>query len=314
MPDLNKLIDEFEARKSPLELLTISALDKYDVRVYVKRDDLIDPYLSGNKWRKLNLNLVEAIRLAKATILTFGGAYSNHIYAVAAAGRQFGLKTIGIIRGEAPREYGATLRFADECNMELHFLSRSDYRAKIIPKDIDQSTCYILPEGGTNCLGIKGCERIVTEVKEQLPDDTKVDYWCTSSGTGGTASGIISALKNDSEALIFSALKGDFLKSDIQKLLGNCVAKKYSNWQLITDYHFGGYAKFKPELIEFINYFKATTDIPLDPIYTGKMFYGILDLLEKGFFKKGSTIVIVHTGGLQGVAGYNERKGIRIEV
>jgi len=309
MPDLNKLIQEFDSKMSPLELLIFNELSQHGVSMYVKRDDLIDAHLSGNKWRKLNYNLREAIRLEKPAILTFGGAYSNHIYAVAAAGRQFGLKTIGIIRGEAPKEYGSTLRFASKCGMKLHFLSRSAYREKTIPQDIDLSSCYILPEGGTNCLGLKGCKRIVTEVQQQIPTHTKIDYWCTSSGTGGTASGIISALNNDSNALVFSALKGDFLKTDIQKLLETCEAKTYNNWQLITDYHFGGYAKFKPELIEFINQFKSTTGIPLDPIYTGKMFYGIFDLLKKGFFEKGSTIVAVHTGGLQGVAGFNERFG-----
>jgi len=309
MPDLNELIKEFEQRISPLEQLVINDLDKYGVTIYVKRDDLIDPYLSGNKWRKLHFNLLEAVRSNKSTILTFGGAYSNHIYAVAAAGRQFGLKTIGIIRGEAPKEYGATLRFANDCGMQLRFISRRSYREKTIPEDINQDTCYILPEGGTNCLGVQGCKQIVTEVENQLPATTKIDYWCTSSGTGGTASGIISALGEAAKVLVFSALKGDFLKTDIQKLLETCTDRNYNNWDLITDYHFGGYAKFKPELIQFINHFKSTTNIPLDPVYTGKMFYGVFDLLQKGFFKKGSTIVLVHTGGLQGVAGFNERYG-----
>lgn len=314
MPDLAELLKKFEARKSPLIPLNLDGLDKYGVSIFIKRDDLIDPYLSGNKWRKLHLNLAEAIRLNKSTLVTFGGAYSNHIYATAAAGRQFGFKTIGIIRGEEPKKYGATLRFADECGMQLRFISRSDYREKKMPQDIDQASAYILPEGGTNCLGIKGCERIVTEVKEQIPVDTKIDYWCTSSGTGGTASGIITALAGNSKTLVFSSLKGDFLKSDIQNLLASCSAKKYKNWELITDYHFGGYAKFKPALIEFINQFKSTSNIPLDPVYTGKMFYGVFDLLEKGFFAKGSTIVLVHTGGLQGVAGYNERCGMGIGI
>lgn len=309
MPNFDELIKKFEERKSPLEGLIINDLREHGVRVYIKRDDLIDTFLSGNKWRKLHFNLLEAFRLNKSTILTFGGAYSNHIYAVAAAGRQFGLKTIGIIRGEAPDKYGSTLNFAEECGMQLHFISRSAYREKSIPQNLDLSTCYILPEGGTNCLGIKGCQRIVSEVMDQLPQNTKVDYWCTSAGTGGTASGIISALNDHSKTLVFSALKGDFLKADIQRLLKTCVDKSYENWDLVTDYHFGGYAKFKPELIQFINHFKSTTNVALDPVYTGKMFYGIFDLLKKGFFKKGSTLVVVHSGGLQGVSGFNERFG-----
>ncbi len=309
MPDFHSIIKQFNAVFSPLNDLTISDLDPYGLEILIKRDDLIDPALSGNKWRKLHLNLVEAKRQGKQTLLTFGGAYSNHIYAVAAAGQHFGFKTIGIIRGEAPAELGATLRFAKSCGMDLQFISRTAYREKIIPNHIKIESCYVVPEGGSNLLGVKGCGAIVDEVYQQLEDDKPVDYWCLSSGTGGTASGIISQLLGRSKVLAFSALKGDFLKKEIQHLLELNDAGHFNNWQLISDYHFGGYAKHKPELIQFMNSFYEETGVPLDPVYTGKLLFGICDLAKKGFFNRGSRIVVVHTGGLQGLLGFRERFG-----
>ena len=308
MPELSKALQRFYPRPSPLQPLVGNFLEQYGLEVLIKRDDLIDPALSGNKWRKLHLNLLEAERLEASTLLTFGGAYSNHIYAVAAAGQGFGFQTIGMIRGEQPKTFGATLRFAESCGMVFRFLSRTDYRNKNIPTDIDMDGTYLIPEGGTNCLGVKGCASIVTEVQEQLSGEAAIDYWCTSSGTGGTAAGIINQLQGQSQVLVFSSLKGDFLQGDIEQLLQKCTYTSWTNWQLMTEYHFGGYAKFKPELIEFMDAFKKQTGIALDPVYTGKMVYGIVDLAAKGFFKKGSRILIVHTGGLQGMAGFYEQR------
>ena len=234
-------------------------------------------------------------------MITFGGAFSNHIAAVAAAGKEYGFSTIGIIRGEElfdSIESNPTLKFAQDCGMHLKFVTRDAYRNKntIAFEESLESEIgdfYILPEGGTNTLAVKGCEEILTD------DDTVFDYICCSVGTGGTLSGLINSSLPHQKILGFPALKGDFLKEEIAKF-----ATK-SNWILIEDYHFGGYAKINPELISFINTFKRNHSVPLDPIYTGKMMYGIFDLVNSGYFPKNSKILAIHTGGLQGIDGMN---------
>lgn len=274
---------------------------KFGVQLFVKREDQIHPIISGNKYRKLKYNLKEAKALGVNTLLTFGGAFSNHITAVAAAGKEFGFNTIGIIRGEElveEIEHNPTLKFAEQCGMQFKFVTREIYRTKTSEHFIEELRAefedfYLLPEGGTNALAVKGCEEILSE------QDKDFDYVCCSVGTGGTVSGLINCSKPGQQILGFSSLKGDFLKEDI----GKFVEKK--NWQLITDYHFGGYAKINESLISFINEFKSKNQIPLDPIYTGKMMFGIFDLIEKGFFPKGSKISAIHTGGLQGIEGMN---------
>lgn len=274
---------------------------KFKVQLDVKREDLIHPMISGNKFRKLKYNLEEAKTQHINTLLTFGGAYSNHIAAVSAAGKAFGFNTIGIIRGEElidKIDENPTLKFAEESGMHLKFVTREAYRNKTSQPFIDElkaefGNFYLLPEGGTNVLAIKGCEEILTE------QDKNYDYICCSVGTGGTVSGLINCSKPSQQILGFSALKGGFLKEDISKF----VHKK--NWQLFMDYHFGGYAKINKELISFINEFKSNNHIPLDPIYTGKMMFGIFDLIHKGFFPNDSKILAIHTGGLQGIDGMN---------
>lgn len=271
------------------------------VELYIKREDKIHPFVSGNKYRKLKYNLVEAENKGFKTLLTFGGAYSNHIAAVASAGQNQGFKTIGIIRGEELKnkvDDNATLSFAKQCGMQFKFVSREDYRNKTSQNFIDNlkeefGAFYLIPEGGTNPLAIKGCEEILND------DDANFDFICTSVGTGGTVSGLINCSKPSQQVLGFSALKGDFLKEDISKF----VTK--TNWDLKTNYHFGGYAKINKGLISFINDFKKEYQIPLDPIYTGKMMFGIFDLIDKEYFPKGSKILTIHTGGLQGISGMN---------
>ena len=271
------------------------------VELYVKREDKIHPFVSGNKYRKLKYNLIEAKKSGFDTLLTFGGAYSNHIAAVASAGRNLGFKTIGVIRGEElfdKIENNATLRFAKQCGMQFKFVSREAYRNKTSEsflKNLKEKfgVFYTIPEGGTNALAIKGCEEILTD------KDKTFDYVCCAVGTGGTISGIINSSDANQQILGFPALKGDFLKEDISKF-----ATK-SNWKLITEYHFGGYAKINNELISFINSFKKDCEIPLDPVYTGKMLFGIFNLIEKNYFPKGSKVLAIHTGGLQGIEGMN---------
>lgn len=276
--------------------------NKYGVDLFLKREDNIHPFISGNKYRKLKYNIEEAKRLGFETLLTFGGAFSNHIAAVAFAGKEFGFKTIGIIRGDELQDKiteNPTLSFAEACGMQFKFVSREAFRNKHTDAFIEKlkeefGFFYLLPEGGTNALAVKGCEEILTE------SDKDFDYVCCAVGTGGTISGLINCSQPGQQILGFPALKGSFLKEDITKF----VSKQ--NWDIITDYHFGGYAKVNAELIRFINQFKKDNHIQLDPVYTGKMMFGIFDLLEKGYFPKGSKILAIHTGGLQGITGMNK--------
>lgn len=277
-------------------------LGQKEISLFIKREDELHPRISGNKYRKLKYNLIEAQKSGYSNLLTFGGAFSNHIAATAFAGQQYGLKTIGVIRGEellAKWHLNPTLAFAHENGMHFKFISRASYRSKenlellkVLKGEF--GAFYHLPEGGTNALAIKGCEEILSE------NDKDFDYVAVAAGTGGTISGIINASIQKQSVLGFPALKGDFLKEDI------CKFAEKENWQLILDYHFGGYAKVNTHLIEFINDFKKNTGIPLDPIYTGKMMYGLLDMVKKGKFKKGTKILAIHTGGLQGILGMNE--------
>ena len=282
-------------------------LEEKQLELFIKREDLIHPFVSGNKFRKLNYNLAEAKQQQKDTLLTFGGAFSNHIVATAVAGNLNGFETIGIIRGdELARDLdvtlknNATLREAHKNGMTFEFVSREAYRTKSNAVFINQlhekfGDFYTIPEGGTNVLAIKGCEEILTE------DDAKFDYICCAVGTGGTISGIINSAKKHQNVIGFPALKGDFLQDEINQF----VDKK--NWSLQNAYHFGGYAKYNTDLVAFINNFTKKTNILVDPIYTGKMVFGILDLVLKNHFKKESKILAIHTGGIQGIEGFNQK-------
>lgn len=271
------------------------------VELYLKREDKIHPFVSGNKYRKLKYNLLEAKKNGFDTLLTFGGAFSNHIAAVASAGNALGFKTIGIVRGEELENKvseNSTLNFAKHNGMQFKFVSRELYRNKTSESFLNDlkeiyGDFYLIPEGGTNKLAVKGCEEILTV------EDKTFDYICCAVGTGGTISGLINCSKPSQQVLGFPALKGDFLKEDISKFATQ------TNWELITDYHFGGYAKINKELVAFINQFKIENEVSLDPVYTGKMLFGIIDLINKNYFPKGSKILAIHTGGLQGIEGMN---------
>ncbi|MFV8342300.1 1-aminocyclopropane-1-carboxylate deaminase/D-cysteine desulfhydrase [Flavobacterium sp. XS2P39] len=271
------------------------------ISVSIKREDLLHPFVSGNKFRKLKYNLLQAKEENQETLLTFGGAFSNHIAAVAFAGKEKGFKTIGIIRGNELGDKiseNPTLLFAQNCGMQLEFISREEYRLKseiAFLENLKQKFggFYLIPEGGTNALAIKGCQEILT------PEDAEFDYICCSVGTGGTISGIINSVLPHQKVLGFPALKGDFLKEEIRNFVQN------KNWELITDYHFGGYGKVNEELIGFINQFYAENQIPLDPVYTGKMVFGVIDLIQKNYFPAESKILLIHTGGIQGIQGMN---------
>lgn len=273
------------------------------ISVTIKREDLLHPVVSGNKFRKLKYNLLQAKVEHKETLLTFGGAFSNHIAAVAYAAQEQGFRSVGVVRGDELNEKidsNPTLQFAKECGMQFEFVSREAYRHKTEVAFLEELKAkfgdfYLVPEGGTNALAIKGCQEILTE------EDAKFDYICCAVGTGGTISGIINSALSHQKVLGFPALKGNFLQDEIRIFAEN------DNWELINDYHFGGYAKINEELVHFINQFYEDTKIPLDPVYTGKMVFGVLDLIQKDFFPAHSNILLIHTGGLQGIFGMNER-------
>lgn len=293
-------------KNSILQKISFSGIKRKEISLFIKREDLIHPEISGNKYRKLKYNLLQAQSENKKTLLTFGGAFSNHISATAFAGKLHGLKTIGVIRGnelgddlEKTLATNSTLKFAHECGMTFKFVSRADYRNKASSEFIQQlkdeaGDFYLVPEGGTNELAIKGCEEILSEETEGF------DVICVAVGTGGTMSGIINSAESHQNVLGFPALKGDFIKDEINKYV-----HQKENWKLISEYHFGGYAKTSNELITFINQFKKETNIPLDPIYTGKMMFGLVDLINKDYFEKNANILAIHTGGLQGIDGMN---------
>ncbi len=288
---------------SPIQEITEPFLEKKEIRLFLKREDLIHPVVSGNKWRKLKYNLQEAKAQNQTTLLSFGGAYSNHIHALSFAGKSFGFKTIGIIRGEKTLPLNPTLTYATEQGMLLHYLSREEYREKETASFLEKiksvfGEVYIIPEGGKNNLAIKGC----AEIPEEIEID--YDYLCTSCGTGTTMAGLIAGCHGKKSIIGFSALKGNFISSEVQILLNEFGNENtHKNWSVQNDYHFGGYAKTKKELLDFINGFETTHQLPLEPVYIGKMLFGIYDLIEKGFFKKGSRIIALHTGGLQGNEG-----------
>lgn len=271
------------------------------ITLEIKREDLFHPFVSGNKFRKLKYNLLQAKAENQSVLLTFGGAFSNHIAAVAYAGKEQGFQTIGIIRGDELRDKiseNPTLSFAQECGMRFEFVTREAYRQKSETSFIGNlkekfGSFYLVPEGGTNDLAVKGCEEILT------PEDADFDFICSAVGTGGTISGLINSVLPHQKVLGFPALKGDFLQNEIRKFATN------KNWELITDYHFGGYGKVTAEFIDWMNWFYLQTKIPIDPVYTGKMVFGVMDLIQRNYFPPKSKILMIHTGGLQGIAGMN---------
>lgn len=337
---MNLLKSDFSP--SPLQIVQDDFVSERNIQLFLKRDDLLDnyfqkilfgenkntPFVSGNKFRKMKYNLLYMRKMGITRLLTFGGAFSNHIHATAAAGQMLGIETIGVIRGERAQTLSPTLRFAENCGMRLLFVNRIDYRDKdLLIKTLKAqiSDFYYLPEGGTNLLAMLGAAEIVGEIETQL-NGVSPDFICTPCGTGGTIAGIISAAEKPTHVLGFSALKGNFLQNDVTNLLDMRKNAAYTegslteffedkktqdnhNWSVNTDFHYGGYAHFTPELIDFINNFKQKHDVALDPIYTGKMMFGIYKLIETGYFPENSTIVAVHTGGLQGIEGFNQRHG-----
>lgn len=281
------------------------------IQLSIKRLDQVHELASGNKFFKLKYNLKEARNQNNSTILTFGGAYSNHIYAMAAAAQKLGFESIGVIRGEETLPLNPTLAFAESAGMHLHYINRSDYRMKNEVEIIQTlkekfGDFYLIPEGGTNDLAIQGTREILTDV------DLEFTHIATSIGTGGTFGGLAGSIGKKQQLLGFSALKGDFIFKEMEDLLIKYKIKVSGSFQIFNGFHFGGYGKTKPELLSFIRKFYSQFQIPLDQVYTGKMMFGILDLIDQDFFPPDSHILAVHTGGLQGLSGFNQKYGTEL--
>ena len=331
----------FEPFNIPLQAINDDVTRMYGLRLFILRTDLPHRYfqdenllheeqeignnllyrqISGNKFFKLKYNLLEAEKKGIKTLLPFGGAISNHISATAAAGKEYGFKTIGIIRGEAYPALNPTLQFAVECGMRLFYVPRALYRDKKelyahVNKQFSQEIFYLIPEGGSNELGVLGCKEITQYIS------TDFNHVCCACGTGATMAGIILSLKNNQKAIGFQVLKAEgYIKNEVEQwvkkeprfyaiIRNNGYETEVDeglikdNWTINEDYHFGGYTKVQPELTDFIKWFGQTNRIPLDRIYTGKLMFGIYDKIRKGCFKRGETVVAIHTGGLQGDRG-----------
>ena len=272
------------------------------LQLFLKREDKIHNIISGNKYRKLKFNLINAKELGFKGLLTFGGAYSNHIPAVAYAAKKNGFKSLGFIRGEEiANNYleNPTLKYSHDLGMKFKFLSRSNYKLKTNEYFLRKlkkkfKDYYLIPEGGTNALGVLGCQEILND------SDKEFDYICCSVGTGGTICGLINSSNENQKIIGFSSINKNYLLNDITKFVTN------ENWMLIDDFSFGGYGKVNNELIEFMNNFRLKYGILLDPIYTSKLVYGVLNLITNNFFKPNSKILMIHTGGHQGIFPMNK--------
>ena len=272
---------------------------RHGVELWIKRDDLLHPVVSGNKWRKLKYILDDALYLGADTLVGMGGAYSNHLHALAYAGRALGLNTQARVRGERPPGSNPTLVDLENWGMALSFVTREDYRQLRLYKSHDSLPGlglgqYWLPEGGAAALALRGVAEIV--------DEMTIDYdvLVVACGTGTTLAGLLAAMPANRRLLGICALMGGgFLYDDVRQLLPTQVGEN-RDWQILLDYHHGGFAKTSSALLEFIEYMQARFDLPLDPVYTGKALYAVYDLLRQGYFSRGQRIVFIHSGGLQG--------------
>lgn len=287
-------------------------IQKRDISLYLLRIDLLHEHISGNKWFKLKYNIAEMLKNKQCSLLTFGGAYSNHIAATAYAGKVYQIKTIGIIRGEKTLALNPTLKFATECGMQLHFISRKNYAQKDSAELMDFlkeqfGSFYLVPQGGSNQLGFKGCKEISKEIN--IP----FQYICCACGTGTTLAGITSSLSPRQYAIGFSALKGeDTLSNDVRRMLLEYEENTNTNWHIETNFHFGGYAKITKDLTDFIKNFKFKHNTDLDLIYTGKMMYGLYKRIEENYFPPKSVIIAIHSGGIQGNKGMSEKYHLKL--
>ncbi len=288
----------------------ISKIKINDRTIFVKREDLIHPFLSGNKYRKLKYNIREAKRLNSSQIISFGGAYSNHIHALSYICKEEEIKLKLLIRGE--RVSNPTLEYVQKTGAEMLFIDRKKYRKRNDPAFIEEilaehKAAYIIPEGGSNVLALQGIREMMDEIY-QVFDDSNPIHFCVSYGSGASSIGMLTQLRERDSLHIFPALKIQDFDKEFESKLDFLKVRQRGNVNIHSDYHFGGFAKFTPELLDFMNTFKSQNNFALDPIYTGKMFYGAAELIDQGTLS-GDLIVLIHTGGLQGISGFNERFG-----
>ena len=292
----------FDDIESLNQEINLPYLKKYNVNIFVKREDLIHPIISGNKFRKLKYNIEKAIKDKKDEIISFGGAYSNHLLALAFIGKLSNLKTIGIIRGEElkQKKLNSTLKRCKDFGMKFIFISRNEYKKRNEIKYINSlkvkfRNAFIVPEGGTNYLGVKGCEEILNK------EDSFFDVICCPVGSGGTISGLINSKNNVQKILGFSALKDSKIKNVITKFVNN------NDWKVFDDMFFGGYSKVDYELVNFINKTYDQTGILFDPIYNSKMLFQIIYMISNDKWPYGKNILLINTGGIQSIDEINLR-------
>lgn len=301
---------QWPVKKSEIQEISDSLFMEKEVRVFMLRDDLLHPGISGNKWRKLKHNVLDASSKNLKTLVTVGGSHSNHIAALAAAGKEFGFKTIGLIRGYEAYRNNPTLKQAAVLGMEIRFFDKSDY-AKIERNYLPQlkneiGNFYFVPMGGGNELGTQGSMEINDDISE---DSTHITIPC---GTGSTLAGISLGVNPSQTVIGFPVMKnGSFIQDEVRSFQRSFNSEE-KPFELITDYHFGGFGKMTPELISFIQDFYTKHEIALDGIYTGKMMFGLHDLIRKDYFPSGSQITAVHTGGVQGNLGLMEKYSVRL--
>lgn len=285
-------MDAFRTIQPPSESVSLPLLLEKNIEATVLRLDLLHPIVSGNKWFKLRYYLADALALKKNRVITFGGAWSNHLLATAAACQTLGLRSAACIRGERPATLSPTLTQAQSLGMELFFLPRQQYRDKVIPDFLACQDDYIINEGGTGELGVRGAATIL-----QTVDRNKYSHIICAAGTGTMLAGIIKAAAPTCQVIGIPVLRDT---TDITNTLSAYLQDSTVRWQLQTGYEWGGYAKHAASLLNFMNNFYMQTKIPSDIVYTGKLFYACLSLIEKDFFEKGSRLLLIHSGGLQG--------------
>jgi 1-aminocyclopropane-1-carboxylate deaminase len=298
---------------SPLQSVNHPLFVKHNISVQIKRDDLIHPIISGNKWRKLKYNLQQAQRIGAQGILTFGGCFSNHIHASAFACQQQHLTSIGVIRGEFENQNNYTLNWAKHWGMQLNFVDRKTYRLRHDTDYLETLQAryphfYLVPEGGSNELAIPGMAEVIDELALQTTFDTIL----TPVGSGGTIAGLIAADNNEHNILGVAVLKQDGYLADSVTQLLPVAARTFNNWKILKDYHCGGYAKFSNNDAQQIRAFSKQTGINCEPVYSGKMILALLHLIEQGHFPAGHRIVLLHTGGMQGLAGMFSRGKLKV--
>ncbi|MBS1622059.1 MAG: pyridoxal-phosphate dependent enzyme [Bacteroidetes bacterium] len=286
-------MQEISFQNITIDTISYPILLKKNIKASVLRLDKIHPVISGNKWFKLQFYLQEAIQLKKKTIVTFGGAWSNHIVATAAACRAYGINSIGIIRGEMPPQLSSSLRFAKESGMQLVFISRSDFRENKIPAELLHEENYFIKTGGYGDAGVRGAATILQHCEKDY-----YSHFCCAVGTGTMIAGLIQASHPHQQTIGISVLKNNLeLRQQIMGLL-----QEKSNFHLFHQFHFGGYARYTTELLNFMNNFFENNQIPSDFVYTGKLFFAVMNLIKKDFFPAGSKLLLIHSGGLQGNA------------